>query len=346
MERITKPIYGEMSCDKGLFVLPECLNQSYTSRATCFPLDITLPRLEKSEHEYKLLAPLSTMRPGYGAQMVECVDQSLDSTWGSIEGMCDPKRWEDPPVPTSVVIEKLGYVTEGRAGNDTEFQHTLYHFEKDKRDWWSRLVEWIGVVTSQDLIELGRKPSNPHFYGITMRIDDVSNDQEPGFCSINFDDQPPLCGSPLTRAQLDRCMKLAGNTQRPPLAWLLLRDARSLYRSTEYRRAILDAGTATELALTALIDSYAARSGNPELVETMRNTQMLGPKLALALQYVPDSVPDHLRSRVIKPRNRATHEGEQTERGVAEFALNAATELIVNAYPLSDFGFESFDPSI
>ena len=36
-EMTKKRVEGDMSCDAGFLVLPECLGQSYESRAACFP---------------------------------------------------------------------------------------------------------------------------------------------------------------------------------------------------------------------------------------------------------------------------------------------------------------------
>jgi len=48
-------IEGDMTCDAGFLVLPECLDQSFESRTACFPLTVRLPRLDQSQHTYNLL---------------------------------------------------------------------------------------------------------------------------------------------------------------------------------------------------------------------------------------------------------------------------------------------------
>ncbi len=42
----------------------------------------------------------------------------------------------------------------------------------------------------------------------------------------------------------------------PPAEWALIRDARLLLNAGHIRRAVLDAGTAAELAMTMLVDNY------------------------------------------------------------------------------------------
>ena len=62
---------------------------------------------------------------------------------------------------------------------------------------------------------------------------------------------------------LEACATAAGNQGPPPVEWLLIRDARSevnegwdLHASENLRRGVIDAATAAELAMTALIDKY------------------------------------------------------------------------------------------
>jgi hypothetical protein len=43
-------------------------------------------------------------------------------------------------------------------------------------------------------------------------------------------------------------------THYPPAEWLFIRDARSLLSAGDFRRAVIDACTAAELSVTALID--------------------------------------------------------------------------------------------
>jgi hypothetical protein len=107
--------------------------------------------------------------------------------------------------------------------------------------------------------------------------------------------------------------------------------------SDEYRRAVLYAGTATELALTAALDRYGAETSEP-IKAKINSTKMLGPLLKLATRRISSKVPDQLQERLIEPRNVAMHEGAMLTKERAEAAIEAAAEAVGATYPLSDFG--------
>lgn len=330
-----------MACDAGLLVLPECLDQSFASSMMCFPLTVRLPRLDQSRHTYNLLAPISTSRENRDAQDASEARYAGDSEWGCVQSWRDPDDWKDPPIPTSAIVEQFRFHTEGAAGDDVEFQGTLDHFGRHQSDWWQRLAEWVGVVSSQDLIGLGKNRRARAFLHLTMWIAKPAEGQESSFARLNIGDVRGYCGDPLTKEQLSRCLTLAGGPTRPPDAWLLMRDARSLFRADEYRRAILDIGTAAELALTAMLARHASASGAADVIRVVNKTRMLGNLRNLAAELIPEALPAQLKERVITPRNSATHEARPLTKETAAMAIDTTTELLKTAYPLTDFGFRA-----
>ena len=339
MAPIKKRINGDMPCEAGFLVLPECLDQSYESRTACFPLTVRLPRFDLSVHAHNLVAPYCESRAERDAAEARDARYAGDSEWGYAHGLRDPEDWADPPIATSAVVQQLRFVTEGAADDDDDLQNTLHHFGRDRADWWLRFADWIGVATSQDLIGLGRQRRSSAFSSVTLWIDDVKDDQEPGFSKLNLGDVRELCGEPLTKAQLERIMALTAERIKPPLAWLLVRDARSLVRFHQYRRAALDAGTATELALTEMLDKHARLSKDASLKERIAKTTMLGPLIRLAEELAPNTLPPQIGERVKKPRNAATHEADALSKTVAEQAISTAIKVVEAAFPLSGFGF-------
>lgn len=334
-------IEGDMACEAGFLVLMECLDETFESRTACFPLTVMLPRLDPRLHEVNLVAPYCQARER--RDMAEAAEARYagDSAWGCVQD------WRDPvgaPVPTHAVIERLRFATHGAAADDAALQVTQEHFARDQRAWWQRLAEWIGVVSSQDLTGFGRRRRGRSLLGLSMWNPDVPEGQESGFSTLNLGDLRPFCGEPLTKSQLATCMRLTGEEVRPPLAWLLLCDARSLMRYGEYRRAVLDAATATELALTEILDKYATATATPAVMAKVKKTKTLGRLNDLARQLVPSVIPADVQARVIDPRNAATHEGQEPTQQIAELAMSTAIELVGAAYPLSNFGFGEDPP--
>lgn len=119
----------------------------------------------------------------------------------------------------------------------------------------------------------------------------------------------------------------------------MLRDARSLLSSNEYRRAVLDAGTAAELALTAMLDAYPSANSSPDVAEAvMDGTKMLGRLRDLVKKLLPGVLPEKFQPRVVDPRNDAAHGAKAMTKDVAEAATATTTELLGAAHPLSEFG--------
>lgn len=330
-------IEGDMACQVGFLVLPECLDQSFESRTACFPLIVRLPRLDKSLHQVDLVAPFSKFRADDDAEDAKEARYPGDSKWGCLQpGQDNPDDWENP-IPRCAVVERLRFVTEA-AADGSDLHDILDHFGTDQMDWWTRLADWIGVVSSQDLVGLGRNRHTASFERISMWTDG----RESGLTKLGFGDLRPYCGEPLKRDELARCMALVAEDTRPPDEWLLIRDARSLVRADEYRRAVLDAGTAAELAITAMLDNHLLANSSPEVAAAlMERTRMLGNRYRLANDLLSGALPDQVNERVIEPRNKAAHHGAALTKEVANAAVETATALVDAAYPLSHFGLHA-----
>ncbi len=335
-------IEGDMSCDAGFLVLPECLDQSYESRIACFPLTVRLPKFDPGVHQHNLIAPYSESRAEQDASDAAEARYAGDSARGSLQDWSDPNPSEDWNTavfpPNYFVVEQLRFVIEGAASDDDEFQSTRDHVVAHQSAWWSLLADWIGVVSMQDLIELGRQ-RRQSYSQTTMWITEPQDGREPGGSWLRMPQLRPYTGEPLTRAQLERCMSLTGEATRPPDPWLMLRDARSLFNTEEYRRAVLDAGTAAEIALTARLDAYLAANVDPDMAEALMDKyKMLRPLTELAKKLKVAALPDRFQQRLIEPRNAAVHGGKEMPKDVAEKAVATTSELLQATHPLSDFG--------
>ncbi|MFL0295155.1 hypothetical protein ACJH6J_29635 [Mycobacterium sp. SMC-18] len=342
-----KRLEGEMACEAGFLVQVECLDASFESSTACFPMTVKLPGIDTEKHDYNLVAPFSALRARGDAADAAEAQYAGDSKWGCLQNPYDdPESAELRAIYTAAVVERLRFETEGKAGNDDELQDTVGHFGRDYAHWWPRFAEWIGVVSSQDLLRLGQKSRRAMLDVVSMWILEPADGDAPGFSTISFGDTRGYCGAPLSRAQLERCFALAGASKRPPLAWRLICDAHSLARHDEHRRATLDAATATELAVTELLDQYAIAANSPTVTRQIEKTKMLGNLLGLVAEKMPQTVSPSLseqaKEQVAKPRNRAIHEGVPLSKKEAEAAVTTARQLVEAAYPLSTYGFHGY----
>jgi hypothetical protein len=130
-------------------------------------------------------------------------------------------------------------------------------------------------------------------------------------------------------------MTLAANRTQPPDAWLFTRDARALLNAKQFRRAVIDAGTAAELAMTALIDRKLTSMNLLQREKLFEKNRGLWELSNLMLERDAGTRPDGLQQELAEPRNRAAHDGALLSEAKANAAISVAAELVEQAYPLA-----------
>jgi len=130
---------------------------------------------------------------------------------------------------------------------------TIEEFFDDVGGWVDCLAEWLEVVSTQDANRLGpRREALVHGEGVELwTVDDgiLSLPARPNRISITLADDQPI-----SSVMWRRLVELASDRRSVPQCHRLLIDARAWVRRNEQRRAVIDAGTAAELALNRLFD--------------------------------------------------------------------------------------------
>jgi hypothetical protein len=99
-----------------------------------------------------------------------------------------------------------------------------------------------------------------------------------------------------------------------------------------YRRSVLDAATAAEIALTKLRDDALAGS-EPRVGDYVREkAQQIG-RLVEFLSKQGRKLPDRIQQEIVEPRNKAIHEGREPGEETATKALEKAEEVLDLAFP-------------
>jgi hypothetical protein len=148
----------------------------------------------------------------------------------------------------------------------------------------------------------------------------------------------------LDPSQLQKVMDLVGNDLCPETEWLFIRDARSLLRAGDYRRAVIDAGSAAELALTELLRRRLA-SVDPVIRDTLLDRNRgLDRRAMLTRDLNAGIVLNTFAENLNRPRTRATHGKEPIEAAEARAAVDEAAAIVAQAYPLPE-GFETLNRS-
>jgi hypothetical protein len=103
------------------------------------------------------------------------------------------------------------------------------------------------------------------------------------------------------------------------------------------RRAVIDAATAAEVAMTTLIDKYLATANTDESVRTAlrKRFRALEGRTELLKNLRSGLLPPRLQRDLIDPRNDATHGGHSLTDEQAQTAVDMAVDIVEEAYPLA-----------
>lgn len=203
--------------------------------------------------------------------------------------------------------------------------------------WWATVSAWVEVLYQQDLSGLGPVAPGVHYNGTTLwtASDEVGNDVVrvgSMMARVNMRRYPAI-----NAADLQRCITIAQAEGPPATAWLVLRDARSFFSGYDFRRAVLDAGLATELAVTQMTSDRLADKGRSAETSTMLKKNRGLTKLCALWVKEGGKLPSNYQSRLITRRNDATHKGARISRREAEEAIKVAAAIVDQARPLSGY---------
>jgi hypothetical protein len=196
-------------------------------------------------------------------------------------------------------------------------------------DWCSRLVDWIEVLTGDDLdaahpihSALDRAPwtSTPWIY--------VEGDA-PQYQFVN--PVLRLYGSRGDNAigprEWSTVIRSANAGRDLPEAWSLLRDARAAYRRDHGRRAVLDAATAAELIIDRQLRAKLLRRNDPPFVDKLlKGTWQVSRRLEL-MSALGMWLPADIDTKLSSLRNRVVHSNASVTKSDAAAAVDVAEQL-------------------
>lgn len=333
----------------GLQLHTECLGATFTSRTANHDLEIGLPRQAPKPNVPKqfrhllgppnldLTPPKWMFEPANEEERQE--ENHVSPVWGSGDDSDEDTVVYPPSAKYHALVYRCRFYTTVEASNERDFQTAASAFLGELDDWWNRFTDWVGVVAGQDFIGLGgyMRPGTTAGAIRTWTGDAHGNRIGQG---IESRFPPPRYGIPPAKLSLEdmrRCVAVTGR-QTPPAEWILIRDARLLLNAGHIRRAVLDAGTAAELAMTALVDEYLADANALEPLRTAiaKGYNNLGAKHALFKLLRPGLLPQQTQPDLIDKRNTASHGGDQITVDEAIEAIQIATTIVDAAHSLDD----------
>lgn len=313
---------GHFTCGSGLYVTPDCLDTSYTSRTASHDILISLPRVGPGMLEAPSFCALAAT-PEEERKTVE------DIRWGIVNNWID--RPDGSQIPTDVRVERLAFALELDAADLRPLGQERLAAMRDVDAWWTLFALWVSLFTSQDVADgvarngiqggpiwtweceqgLRRKPSSNTTWPIRH--------------------EPPNL---LDHATMEACMTLTAFGDHPPDEWLFIGEARSLINTGDYRRAVIDAGTAAELAMTEILDQHFATTEENIRDAILSRSRTLEGRATLIKELKAAQIPTDFTSGLKTPRNRAAHGGELPTQETAVKAVRIAAEIVEQAHPI------------
>ncbi|TDY05203.1 hypothetical protein BCL50_3991 [Mycolicibacterium litorale] len=236
--------------------------------------------------------------------------------------------------PRIANVSMLGVKATLRAADVADYE-SLRKLERRADDWWAAVTSWIEVLSGQDIKQIG--PARQLWHNGTHLQFFPLNEQERLESAISA--ATPDVSGVVSSDQLRASFLHAGNGQLPPDEWLFLRDARSLHRAGEYRRALIDVGSAAEVALARIVENELAdRSESPAFIAgklSAMESLTLGQKIGYVEGHLKlRKLPPSFESVVLNKRNDAVHL-RPTRKIDAERAIGKTTKLVERATPLA-----------
>lgn len=195
--------------------------------------------------------------------------------------------------------------------------------------WTTSLISWLEVGSGEPL--MGLRWGMPSGNWLRVWGHDgaryVPLHSDPFFSSTNQNESVSL-------DTWQRAVHRASTGGMPPTEYVLLIDARRNLRNDDLRRAVLDAATGAEIALTRML--HARLASSPVVIANLvKDRWQQISSLTKALKRFDVTLPAGIDGESLaKPRNEAIHRGAKPTREQANKSIDIASKVIETALPL------------
>lgn len=330
----TRVVEGYHHCPVPFTVEIAALTAKYSAFVAGETVHVSMPRADRVDLHHHDLSPPPVHYTEY--EDLLSTRPEMAPFWGRIV------KWRNNlEAATAANVHRFGVAIDVE-GDDDNVREVGRRIAEAMSTWWAAVSAWIEVLHRQDLSRLGPVEPGIKFTDTTLRSRLYTLHGHP----IHGEDGAILpVGSsqfgvtwpnytPISADQLQRCIDYAQLHGPPPDEWLLIRDANSLYAGQDYRRAVLDAGLAAELAVTTLIRIHLTAGNHPDVNGQLNAHRMLGKLCSYWTNDCGGSLPVNFRQRLIERRNAATHAGVQIPEADVQDVIAVAREIVEQATPL------------
>jgi hypothetical protein len=221
------------------------------------------------------------------------------------------------------------------AGDENEFHNGVSAMSRELDDWFEAITDWLAALTDHNFVQLGSKQLSVSELGFSAWSGD-EHGRRHTMCGLNLTIVPRQSEA-VTADQLRTCMYL-GAKEPQASDRMAVDSGRAVARLRRpVSTAVLDAGTAAELALTAMLEPHIYPSGDAIREALFDRYRTLGDLKKLALKLIREKVPEGLEEDLIAPRNLAVHKADKpVTRQTAKKAILKAIEVVSTAHPIPD----------
>jgi hypothetical protein len=305
-------------------VTVDTLGGDHTAMADGVAVTVRIPRMEKSRNWPLLVAP----------DFVNIVDDDgLSNVLDNLQWGAEATRFDDNEAPI-VWVSAVGLTTECEPGKE---QAAANRLTEAMDSWWPSVCDWIEIMTRQAHDARGNSlvfgPHHPIWAKPAGEVERLYR-QSSGGITIDLNDGPDAQRA--LNVELFKVALARAAQGPPPTEWLLIRDGRLAHQSGSTRRAVIDFGTAVELALTKLLRDRLPDLEEDVFEQLLTGHRMLGARTAL-LRKLGGTLPEGTQRKLVEPGNRAAHTGTNPPPTESYSARLIAVEIVEAAYPLASF---------
>lgn len=271
------------------------------------------------------------------------IDRGLD--WGALLGSNrpwgGPSQWHTDRqfgAGDAAYISHILVSTQILSVNSGDAAHQIGVAVQVEIDAWANLLgDWLEVLAARWF----RRP-NRHGAVLSGQAGPISAWHFDGSSSTRLENPNStravgLGGDGIPLANWSAALRLAGECRVPPVERILLRDARVGVGIGDFRRAVLDAATATEIALALLLDRKTASAG-PDISKAVRDgvRGLVSLSDILRKTFKERGISPRVQIDIAEPRNKAIHSGSQPSRDEANTAIVTAAAVLETVSPISE----------
>jgi hypothetical protein len=301
--------------------------------------ELALPQPPEDRHPEWLFPGWPLGRPSlYGADQAlawfekDHEEDDLEDFWGTgTQGYSDSHRI------TKAWLNRAVAATAPEVSQHEwkEFVNTIGRFIDG---WVERVTEWLEVLALIDVRPHRETPSNwdQYVYPIPVRVGPDGTLRE-----VIPLTQPPVIGVDSPASSLNHWTSAVAHANAgamPPDEHRFLRDARAAIRRRDPRNAVIDAATATEIALARSIRTRMTENASAEEIEQvlgkMRGLMPLRDHL-FTIGGACSVTRNDVRECLAAKRNLAAHAGHPPTWDEAQEAVAVATTLVNAESPIT-----------